>query len=154
MAQKIATGKKQQDNIEPTVEPKAQCSVHEERQQKKRIRKRVWFSVAGGLIVLYFVFGYTARFIFGRDAWITQIAERGIADVINIVRFFENSLSAVFNSLSILFVGIVIIWLSTILVRLFGKGNNRRKTVFGLIASFIKYIGAIVILMSLLGLGV
>lgn len=117
----------------------------------KSIRKRVWFTIVAMSIVLFFVFGFTSRFIFGKDAWITKVAEESIADVINIVKVFEGSLPVILHSLSVLFLGLVIIWLVSMCLATLAVGSNRRKTVLGLVASFVKYIGALVILTVLLG---
>jgi len=158
MAQKTATDK-QKFTAEKKKNGKTKLakiqtgkySVHEERQRVKRIKKRVWFAVFIGLVVLFFVFGFVAPLIWP-GTWVATIAKESIADVINIVNLVQNNQHTIFNSISVLFIGVVIIWLLILLVSLFGKGNNRRKTVFGLIASFIKYIGAVVILMTLLNL--
>jgi len=117
----------------------------------KRVKKRVWFGIAAGLIVLFFVFGFTARFIFGENTWIANVAEEGIADFINVVKIFEGSLPVIFQSLSVLFVGLVVIWLLKLSISALAVGSNRSKTVFGLIGSFTKYIGTIVIATVLLG---
>jgi len=140
----LAEQEKDQKSIAERMEEAKKCF--------KRIKKRVWFGIIGVLMVLFFVFGFTARYIFGRDAWITRVAEEGIADVINIVRIFEGNLPVVFNSITVLFLGIVIISLVNLAISALASGSNRSKTVFGLVGSFVKYIGAIVVAVVLLGI--
>ena len=124
------------------------------RERVKSVKKRVWVIIGLALIAAFFVFGFTARYIFGppEKSGITRAAEEGIADVINVVKIFQGQVPTILNSISVIFVGLIIIGILLLITHAFGKGSNRSKTVFSLIGSFIKYIGAIVILISLLGL--
>lgn len=148
----MAVAKAKEKVKKATVGANVKARAHETRERIKSVKKRVWFGIALVLITLFFVFGFTSRFLFGKDAWITRTAEEGIADAINVVKIFQGNLPVVFNSLSVLFIGIVIIWLLNLLIGAISVGSNRSKTVFGLVGSFIKYIGAIVIIIILLGI--
>lgn len=124
------------------------------RERVKSIKKRVWVIIGLVSIMLFFVFGFTARYIFGPPdkSAITRAAEEGIADVVNIVKIFQGQVPVILNSISVFFIGFVIIWLLLFIIHIVGKGNNRSKTICSLIASFVKYIGAIIIFILLLGL--
>lgn len=144
--------KKTTEKAKKATAANVRARAHEARERIKSVKKRVWFGIALVLIALFFVFGFTSRYLFGKDAWITEIAEESIADVVNVVKIFQGNLPIVLNSLSVLFIGVVIIWLINLLISAISVGSNRSKTVFGLVGSFVKYIGTIIIVIVLLGI--
>jgi len=150
--EKAKTEKPEKGKMRVGKMPAGKYSVYSVTKRIKKVKKRVWFAIAAGLIVLFFIFGFTARFIFGKNSPITKVAEEGIADVINIVRGIEKAVPVILHSLSVFFIGLAIIWLLLTIIRAIGSGSNRRKTVCSLIASFVKYIGAIIIFTVLLGI--
>lgn len=125
-------------------------TVYEQQKRKKNAKKKFFTISLFIFIVLFFTFGLVARPIFGADAEITKIAEDNILAVINIVRLMEDYLGVIIKSLSMLFLGFIIIIILLFITKLIGNGSSRRKTVASLLSSFIKYIGAIVTFMFVL----
>ena len=138
-----------EDNSEKISERYFADEYTKRKEEKKRKRKVLTISVIVAIIV-FFTFGFVARPIFGADHPITQIAEDNIIAAINIFAMVENSIDAIVATLSTLFISLVVIYALLGITKLSGRGSNRRRTISRLIASFIKYIGFLVVFMMLL----
>jgi small conductance mechanosensitive channel len=138
--------------IAKKVKEPVTCSCEEYNRKKKRQRaaKVVWLCAIAAFFVLFFTFGFIAKYIFGPDSEYTKAAQENIIQIINIFNFFENKLPEIFKSLSSLVIVFVIIFLLNIILKIVSTGSNRRKTVCNLISSFLKYTGFIIAAMVLL----
>jgi small conductance mechanosensitive channel len=116
----------------------------------RSVRRRVWIGIMFGFIAVLFLFGLTAQYIFPNHPDIVAFAEDNVKDIINIFRFFENNAYLIFQSLSTLAIYAVVLFLVLSFLRLFAKGSQRRKTIITLLTSFIKYVGAIAMLVVVL----
>ena len=128
-------------------------TVHQQRQIEQIAKKKKnKFLIVGFIVfvVLFFSFGLVARYIFGPNSPITKIAEDNILAAINIVHLVDNYIDVIIKSLSTIFVSITVIVILLLITRAIGSGSNRRKTIARLLSSFIKYIGAMVMVMIVL----
>ena len=152
--------KKKTNNVKLAQKPSSAVSgvgtkltVHQQRQieQIAKNKKRTFFAFGFiAFVVLFFAFGLVARFIFGPNSPITKIAEDNILAVINVVHLVDNYIDVIVKSLSTIFLSITIIVLLLLIMKVVGSGSNRRKTIARLMASFVKYIGALVMVMIVL----
>lgn len=149
-------GKKGFKLINKSNDPNAKLSEryfadeYAKKNEEKKRKRVVITSIIITFIILFFAFGFIARPIFGADHPITQIAEDNIIAAINIFAMVENSIDAIVATLSTLFISLVVIYALLGITKLSGRGSNRRRTISRLVASFIKYIGFLVVFMMVL----
>jgi small conductance mechanosensitive channel len=154
----VVSKKKEAGHVKLAETPAVKLTAHQQRKLEKKKKKMVWMIVFVSFIFVFFTFGFVSKFIFGPASdtgagRITKIAEDNILAVINIVHLVENYIDIIIKSLSTIFVSLIIIVLLLIITRAIGNtGGNRRRTITRLVASFIKYIGAIVMLMIVLAI--
>jgi len=109
-----------------------------------------WTFILVVLIVLFFTFGLFARYIFGADSSITKTAETNIVGFINVVHLAEKYVDTLVKAISAIFISLIVIWILLFILRIVGSRGSRRKTISRLLSSFVKYIGAIIIMMIVL----
>jgi small conductance mechanosensitive channel len=125
-------------------------TVYEERKEKKKKKSRFFLVVALSLAIVFIIFGFIAPILF-KGTVVETFVNEYMLSFTRIFAFFENNINTIVNTLSVLCVYFIIITLILAVIRLAGhKGSQRRKTVVALTSSFAKYIGAIILLMSIL----
>lgn len=125
---------------------------YEARAIRKKIKGRVTFVVGLLFIVAYFAVGFILPHMF-EGTWFARFASEHMLGFASIDDFLRENVNTIMNVVSIIFVWYVVVLAMLMSVKLFTyKSKNKRyTTVMKLLASFIKYIGAIVLVMLLLG---
>jgi len=126
------------------------ANEYQKRKEEKKKKKKVFLIAIAIFAVFFFTFGFVARYIFGPDSRITHIAEDNIIAAINIFGLIEQQIDLFVTALSTVFIGIIVIVLLLSIIGLVSGKSPRARTIGRLISSFVKYIGAIIIVFSVL----
>lgn len=116
---------------------------------KKTKRFVRWFTII--FTVLFFTTAFLVPRLF-EGTFIADVIQQDVLGVINIFHFFETNLNTIFRTITTLLLYLVLLYVILFIVRLFMRGSQRQRTIVTLIASFIRYLGAIIIFMVLLGI--
>ena len=110
----------------------------------KRVKRVIFWSVFCTFVLLFFVFAFLAKYIFGPTHKVTQVAEENILDIFNIYKFFTGSFDTVLRTASAVIIVLAFIYGILLVLRILSRGSSRRKTVLSMIGSFVKYFGFII----------
>ena len=114
---------------------------YRDRKRKRKIKRMVFFINFCAVVLGIYVFAFIANAIFDEYTWIARTVRVNILD--------NDGHPAVQSAIAIS-LGYIIITLAHFSVLMFGRGaNKRRKTIVTITASFIKYIGYIIVLVIL-----
>ena len=119
--------------------------------RRKKMKRIFWWTIFAAFVAVFFVFAFLVIKLFP-GTWIAGVAEQNIKNVLNFPKFFENNLENIFRSISTIILIVAIVMIIMFALRLASKGSNRRKTVLSMFGSFIKYLGAIIGVMVVLGI--
>jgi len=107
--------------------------------RKKRTRRIIYWSLIGLFIILFFTAGTIFTAIFNEDHWMARAFSHSFMEVGNIGDFFSDNIGTLIRTASTIFFIILIMKAAWIITRILGRKSNRRKTIFALVYSFIKY---------------